>query len=99
MSFTGFERDIKCVVEPTCLRFLIRCYHFLLSTYNLHILSSRHASTVNNEDGSKDDTIDVESIINFIPFEFTDDDDFIIIVAKEFAKSVTDEILHGAKNV
>jgi hypothetical protein len=59
----------------------------------------RKQNPVNNEDGSKDDTIDVESIINFIPFEFTDDDDFIIIVAKEFAKSVTDEILHGAKKV
>ena len=41
---------------------------------------------------NKDDIIDVESTINFSLFESTDDDDFIIIVAKEFAKGVTDEI-------
>jgi hypothetical protein len=49
-------------------------------------------STVNNEDGSKDDIINEESTINFSLFESTDDDDFIIIVAKEFAKGVMDEI-------
>jgi hypothetical protein len=70
-----------------------------LKTENVSDHDGDGPSTVNNEDGSKDDIINEESYINFIPFEFTDDDDFIIIVAKEFAKSVTDEIYHGAKKV
>ena len=61
-----------------------------LKTENVSYHDGDGPSTVNNEDGST---------INFILFESSDDDDFIIIVAKEFAKSVADEIYHGAKKV
>lgn len=63
-----------------------------LKTENVSDHDGDGPSTVNNEDGSKDDIIDVEYTINFIPFESTDDDDCVIIVAKEFAKGVTDQI-------
>jgi hypothetical protein len=63
-----------------------------LKTENVSDHDGDGPSTVNNEDGSKDDIIDVESTINFIPFESTDDDDCVIIVAKEFAKGVMDQI-------
>ena len=43
---------------------------------------------INNEDESKDDTIDEESIIIFIPFETTDDDDLFIKATEEFAKGI-----------
>ena len=45
-------------------------------------------SMVNNEDESNDDTIDEESIIIFIPFEITDDDDLFIKATEEFAKGI-----------
>ena len=63
-----------------------------LKTENVSDHDGDGPSMANNEDGSKDDIIDVESTINFIPSESTDDDHFVIIVVKEFAKSVTDEI-------
>jgi hypothetical protein len=43
---------------------------------------------INNEDESKDDAIDEESIIIFIPFETTDDDDLFIKATEEFAKGI-----------
>jgi hypothetical protein len=45
-------------------------------------------SMVNNEDESNDDTIDEESIIIFITFETTDNDDLFIKATEEFAKGI-----------
>jgi hypothetical protein len=45
-------------------------------------------SMINSENGSIDDTIDEKSIIIFIPFETTDNDDLFIKATEEFAKGI-----------